>query len=267
MSLQYRFFRYALGIAAVLLPLAVANAATLADSDEQRIVDLVAANRILADQGVLDGFGHVSVRSLKNPKHFYMARSLAPAMVTKDDIMEFDENSVPIDQRGRDIASERFIHGEIFRARADVQAVVHSHSPAVLPFSVTDTPLKPLTHTSYFLGFDPVPVFDIRAAEGDDNKMLVSSAPTAAALAKTLGPRAVALMRGHGMVVVADTLPWVTFRAIYTQQNAQVEAEAQKLGKPNFLNRFEVNRADRVERHWDLWKAQAAAREIGRAHV
>ena len=239
-----------------------AVAAPAPDIDEQRIADLVTANHILADQGVLDGFGHVSVRSVKNPRHYYMSRSLAPAMVTKDDIMEFDDDSQPIDQRGRALASERFIHGEAYRARVDVQAVVHSHSPAVLPFSVSSVPLRPLIHTAYFLGFAPTPVFDIRDAEGADNKMLVNSAKTGAALAKTLGTRAVALMRGHGMIVVADTLPWVTSRAIYTQQNAQVELEALALGKPNFLNSYEVNRADRVGRHWELWAAQANAHAL-----
>jgi HCOMODA/2-hydroxy-3-carboxy-muconic semialdehyde decarboxylase len=237
-------------------------AAAMPDTDEQRIADLVSANRILADQGVLDGFGHISVRSVKNPKHFFMSRSLAPAMVTKADIMEFDENSAPIDQKGRDIASERFIHGEIYRARPDVQSVVHSHSHEVLPFTITDTPFRPVIHTAYFLGFDPVPVFDIRNVEGANNKMLVNTMPTAAALAKVLGTRSVALMRGHGLVVTADTIPWATFRAIYTQENAEVLLDALKLGKVNYLNQYEVNRADRVERHWDLWKAQAAQRGL-----
>src|SRR5262249_13311477 len=130
------------------------------------------------------------------------------------------------------------------------------------PFTVTNVPFRPLTHTAYFLGAEPTPVFDIRDAEGQDNKMLVNTAKTGAALAKVLGARAVALMRGHGMVVVADTLPWVTFRAIYTQENARVELQALQLGKPNFLNAFEVNRADRVERHWDLWAAQAKAHAL-----
>lgn len=250
---------------AALAMLALSVAAPVwaaADSDESRIADLVIASRILADQGVLDGFGHVSVRSVKNPKHFYMPRSLAPALVTRADIMEFDENSEPVDAQGRAIASERYIHGEAYRARPDVQAVVHAHTPSVLPFSVTKTPMKPLTHTAYFLGAEPVPVFDIRDAEGADNKMLVTSGKTAAALAKVLGARAVALLRGHGMIVVADSLPWVTFRAIYTKANAEIELEALKLGPVNFLNNFEVNRADRVERHWDVWTLAAKAHAL-----
>ncbi len=249
-------------IAALCLLTPMVRAASAPDTDVQRITDLIAANHILADQGVLDGFGHVSVRSVKNPKHFFMSRSLAPALVTPADIMEFDENSAPLDLKGREIASERFIHGEIYRVRPDVQTVVHSHSPAVLPFTITDTPFKPVIHTAYFLGYDPVPVFDIRNVEGADNKMLVNTAPTAAALAKVLGNHSVALMRGHGMVVTADTVPWVTFRSIYTQQNAQILLEALKLGKVNYLNQYEVNRADRVERHWDAWKLEAAARGL-----
>ncbi|HTI66415.1 MAG TPA: class II aldolase/adducin family protein [Caulobacteraceae bacterium] len=251
----------AVGAAALLLllaPIASAQAPAAADSDDQRIAELVVANHILADQGVLDGFGHVSVRSLKNPRHFFMARSVAPALVTRDDILEFDENSQPVDQRGRELYSERFIHGEILRVRPDVQSVVHSHSAAVLPFSVTKTPLKALIHVAYFLGTEPAPVFDIRDAEGQDNRMLVQSAKTGAALARTLGPRAVALMRGHGMAVAGGSVREAVFEAIYTQVNARIETEALKLGPPVFMNRFEVMRTERIARQWDLWASAVA---------
>ena len=249
-------------LAAALLALmarpAPAQAPTPPDTDVQRIAELVVANHILADQGVLDGFGHISVRSVKNPKHFFMARSRAPALVTRDDILEFDENSAPVDQRGRELYSERFIHGEIFRARPDVQSVVHSHSPAVLPFSLTNAPLKALIHVAYFLGTEPAPVFEIRDAEGDDNRMLVSNARSGAALAKTLGTRAVALMRGHGMAVAAaGGIREAVFFAVYTQANARIEAETMRLGTPVFMNRFEVTRTERISRQWELW-ARAA---------
>jgi ribulose-5-phosphate 4-epimerase/fuculose-1-phosphate aldolase len=237
-----------------------AASTAVADTDEQRIADLVVANHILADQGVLDGFGHISVRSVNNPKHFFMARSLAPALVTRSDILEFDENSAPIDQRGRELYSERFIHGEILRVRPEVQSVVHSHAAAVLPFSVTKAPLKALIHVAYFLGTEPAPVFEIRDADGQDNRMLVSTARSGAALARTLGGRSVALLRGHGMAVAGASIREAVFFAIYTQVNAQIELEALKVGQPEFMNRFEVMRTERITRQWDQWASHADAK-------
>ena len=235
------------------------------DSDDQRIDDLVIANHILADQGVLDGFGHISVRSMKNPKHFYMSQSRSAGVVTRDDIMEFDENSQPVDQRGRPMFGERFIHGEIYRARLDVQAVVHSHTPEVLPFGVIKQPMQAMIHMGAFIGATPVPVFEIRNVEGVKNQILVSNNKSGAALAKVLGNRNVVLMRGHGMSVVADNAPggparWVAFRAYYTQINARAEAEAIKLGgRPEFLNEYEVNRTDNIDRWWGNFAALAKA--------
>lgn len=227
----------------------------LPPTDEERIAQLVAASRILAHYGVLDSFGHVSFRSAKNPKHFFMPRARAAGLVTRDDILEFDENSEPIDLRGREIFSERYIHGEIYRARPDAQAVVHSHSPAVLPFGVTKAPLKALIHTAPFLGTEAAPVFEIREAEGEDNHILVNTVPTGALMAKKLGARAVVLMRSHGMAVVAPSIPEVVLRSIYTQENAKAELEALKLGTPVFMNRFEVRRRERMTRHWEFWVA------------
>src|SRR5439155_1509185 len=160
------------------------------------IEDLVAANRILADQGVLDGYGHVSVRHDRDPNRYLRSRSLGPALVTAADIMEWDLDSVPVDPRGRTGFIERFIHGEIYKARPDVLAVVHNHSPSVVPFGVTTAPLLPLYHMSAFLG-GGVPVFDIKKAAGESTDMLVKSPALGRALAQTLGARPVALMRGH----------------------------------------------------------------------
>jgi ribulose-5-phosphate 4-epimerase/fuculose-1-phosphate aldolase len=227
------------------------------DSDENRIADLIEANHILANESVLDGFGHVSVRSLTNPRHFYMACSRAPALVSRDDIMEFDERSQPVDQRGRKMYGERFIHGEIMAVRSDVNAVVHSHSPEVLPFSVTKAPFKALIHVAAFLGTTPAPVFEIRDAVGEDNGMLVNENRSGAALAKVLGDRPVVLMRGHGMSVVAENVKLVVLRAIYTQLNARIEAAALRLGEPNFLNAYEVLRTDPIDRPWEVWAADA----------
>ena len=232
--------------------------AAVADTDELRIADLIDGNHILANERVLDGFGHISVRSVKNPKHYYMARSRGPGLVEAADIMEYDEDSQPVDQRGREMYSERFIHGEIYRARPDVQSVVHSHSPAVMPFTVTKTPFQALTHVSGFLGVTPVPVYEIRDVTGPENNMLIRDAKTGSALAKTLGTRAVALMRGHGMAVAAaGGIREAVFFAVYTQANARIEAETMRLGTPVFMNRFEVTRTERISRQWELW-ARAA---------
>ena len=227
-------------------------------NEEQRIADLVMANHILADQDVLDSYGHVTVRSFKNPKHFLMSGNRAPALVTPEDIMEFDENSAPVDQRGRRIYNERFIHGEIFRVRPDVVAVVHSHAPDVLPFTVTnDVPLKALIHMAHFLGSEPVPIFDLDAVEGPNNNMLVLNPKSGAALAQKLGGRNVVLMRGHGMTVVGPNVRRATYNAVYTQVNARVEMDAVKLGRPKFLNEFEVQRVGQINRAWEAWANQA----------
>ena len=231
--------------------------APTADTDEHRIAELVQANHILANEHVVDGFGHVSVRSVRNPQHFYLARSRAPALVTAADIMEFDENSQPVDQKGRAMYSERFIHGEIFRARPDVIAVVHSHSADVIPFTVTNAPFRALVHVAGFLGATPVPIFEIRDVAGPQNDMLVRDAKTAAGLAKALGSRTVVLMRGHGMAVTGPSVPMAVLRAIYTQLNARIETEALKLGKPVFLNAAEAARIDPTDRPWEVWAADA----------
>lgn len=227
------------------------------DSEEQRIADLVTANHILADQGVLDSYGHVTVRSFRNPRHFLMSRNRAPGLVAAEDVMEFDENSLPVDQRGRQIYNERFIHGEIFRARPDVMAVVHSHAPDVLPFSVTDAPMKAMIHMAHFVGATPVPVFDLEAVEGPRNGMLVLNPRAGAALAQKLGNRNVVLMRGHGMTVVGANVRRATYNAIYTQINARAEMEALRLGHPKFLNEYEVQRVGQINRAWEAWADHA----------
>ncbi|MGB8843260.1 MAG: class II aldolase/adducin family protein, partial [Aliidongia sp.] len=173
--------------------------------DPAVLADLVVANHILSEQGALDAFGHVSIRHPTRPDRFLMSRSLAPALVTADDIMEFDLDGNPVDPRGRTSFLERFIHAEVYRARPDVQAVVHSHADAVIPFSVSTVPLRPVALVAAFLP-QPVPVFDSRAAAGATG-MLISTPALGHALAQALGTGSVALMRGHGMVVAASSLP------------------------------------------------------------
>jgi len=173
--------------------------------------------------------------------------------------MEFDERSEPVDQRGRKMYGERFIHGEVLAARPDVNAVVHSHSPDVLPYTVTKAPFKALIHMAAFIGAEAAPIFEIRDVLGDDNRMLVSENRTGAALAKVLGDRAVVLMRGHGMTVAAADVKLVVLRAIYAQLNARIEAAALRLGEPTFLNSYEVQRTDPVDRPWEVWAANVGA--------
>ncbi len=242
------------GVAACLAAVAAFGAAAASDPDEDRVSELVIANHVLADQGVLDGFGHITVRSAKNPDHYFMAVSRAPAIVKRADIVEFDDkDGAPVKPESRALYSERFIHGQIYRARPDVQSVIHAHTPEVLPFGVTKTPFRPVIHVAYFMGFDPVPVFEIRDADGEDNKMLVNNPKTGDALAKVLGQRSVVLMRGHGMTVVGGSIQEVVFRGVYTKVNAQVELEALRLGPPIFLNKFEVGRSERIVRQWEAW--------------
>src|SRR5437588_4846245 len=209
----------------------------MTDADPALIDDLVTANRILYDQGVVDGFGHVSGRHDSNPERFLLARSMAPGLVTAADMMEFDLAGEPVDPQGRTPYLERFIHSEIYKAHPEVMAIVHSHSPAVIPFGVVGTPLRPIYHMSSFLGAR-VPVFEIRDTGGPATDMLIRTPALGAALAKTLGNSAVALMRGHGDVVVGGSIQEVVFRAVYTEVNAKLEAEALRLGqgKVAFLN-------------------------------
>jgi ribulose-5-phosphate 4-epimerase/fuculose-1-phosphate aldolase len=225
----------------------------------QRIDDLVYANRILADQGVFDAFGHVSVRHDKNPALFLLSRNLAPALVTAKDILAHDLDGNPLEAGDRKPYLERFIHAAIYRARPDVNAVVHSHSPSIIPFGITNTPLRPVYHMSAFLGAG-TPVFEIRQAAGMTD-MLIRDNKLADALAKSLRENSVVLMRGHGDTVVGNSIPQVVYRAIYTEMNARLQAQAAALGTITFLSAEEASKAaaandGQVLRPWELWKAR-----------
>ena len=224
-----------------------------------QIEDLVAVSRILADHGVVDAYGHVSVRHERDPNRYLLSRSLAPALVTSDDIMEWDLDSTAVDPRGRIGFIERFIHGEIYKARPDVKAVVHNHSPSVIPFGVTSAPLQPIYHMSAFLG-GGVPVWDIKIAVGEATDMLVRTPAQGRALAQTLATRPVALMRGHGAVVVGETVQLAVFRSIYTEMNAKLQAQAMALGgavtylDPDEARNASQNVGGTISRPWELWK-------------
>jgi HCOMODA/2-hydroxy-3-carboxy-muconic semialdehyde decarboxylase len=232
--------------------------ASLPGVDPALLEDIAVGSRILADFGVVDGFGHVSARHPTNPNHFLMSRSLAPALVTADDIMEFDLDGNPVDARGRAVFLERFIHAEIYRARPDVMSVVHTHSPGVIPFSVSNVPLRAMYHNPSFLAVG-VPVWDIRKDFGDTS-MLVSNAAIGKSLAVALGDKPVVLMRGHGDVTVGPTVKMAVFRAYYTDVNAKLQAQALALGgEPNYLTPGEGAKADQtnfavMDRIWNLWR-------------
>jgi HCOMODA/2-hydroxy-3-carboxy-muconic semialdehyde decarboxylase len=253
----------AAGLAAALAAVARAQPAPPGEApDPQLVDDLVAANRILADQGVLDGFGHVSARHDKRPDRFLLARSMAPALVTAADLMTFDLDGAPTGGDTRAPYLERFIHSAIYRARPDIKAVVHSHSPSVLPFGVTKTSLKPIYHMAAFMGAGGVPVFDVREVSGPDNDLLIGSPELGRALAARLGQGLAVLIRGHGWVAAGASVRTAVLHAVYTEIDAKAETEALKLGPVTFLNAAEANKAaalnDRnADRPWAIWRARA----------
>jgi ribulose-5-phosphate 4-epimerase/fuculose-1-phosphate aldolase len=227
------------------------------------IADLATANHILFREGIVDAFGHVTVRHPFNPNHYLMARSMQPVFVTPRDIIEFDIESKPVAHDAPATSYERFIHGEIFRVRLDVMAIVHSHSPSVLPFSVSKTtPLRAICHTAGFLGAG-APIFEIRDFAGDSSNLLVQTSPLGAALAKTLGPSMAVLMRGHGFTVVGGSLYEAVYNAINTDLNARVEMDAVRLGGVSYLSEGEAAAVSKthnasLKRSWEVWAKRAA---------
>ena len=224
--------------------------------------DLAAASRILAAQGVVDGFGHVSMRHPSAPDRYLMARSIAPALVTPGDIIEYDLDSNPCNANGRGSFLERFIHGEIYQARPDIMSVVHSHSPSVIPFGLVPVPMRAMFHNAAFIAAG-VPVFDIREKFGATD-MLVSDGPKGVALAQVMGKRDIVLMRAHGSVACGSTLQTAVFRAVYTEVNARIQhwtAALAENGPVAVLDEEEGRLADVPNRTagtraWDLWRAQ-----------
>lgn len=229
--------------------------------DAQLIDDLVAANRILADQAVLDGWGHVSVRHPRDPTRYLLSRSRAPELVSADDIMEFDLDSNPVEGKGRPLYTERFIHGEIYKARPDVIAIVHTHAPALIPFGITKVPLKPVYHRSAFVSAG-VPVFEIRKSAGMTD-MLIRDQALGRALAKALGDHPAALMRGHGAVITGPSIQRVVGRSIFLPLNATLQMQAAALGGPvTYLDpeearKIEVREGYGLGRAWEAWKRKA----------
>ncbi|MFY9511128.1 MAG: class II aldolase/adducin family protein [Rubrivivax sp.] len=233
------------------------------------VADLVDANHILFQQGVVDAFGHASARHPDDPQRFLLARNVAPAQVQAGDIVEYAVAS------GEAVAAdaprpylERFIHSELYRARPEVMAVVHSHSSALLPFAVAaGARLQPVCHMCGFLGRG-APLFEIRDAAGDASDLLIRNRALGMALAAALGNANVVLMRGHGSTTVAESLRLAVYRAIYTELNAKLQLQAAALGPVVALTAGEAEAAreateGQVDRPWNLWRRQAASMRAG----
>jgi HCOMODA/2-hydroxy-3-carboxy-muconic semialdehyde decarboxylase len=225
---------------------------------DEHLEDLVIANRVLAHEGVVDGFGHVSMRHPERPDRFFMSRSRSPELVTRDDIMEFDLDCNPIDQRGRVMYGERPIHGAIFQARPDVGSVVHNHAHEVIPYSVTKSPMRQVIHTAGGMGAH-VPVWDIRDDFGETD-LLVRNLAQGLSLAGTLGTNAAVLMRGHGCAVVGNTVRDAVRIAVYLMVNARLQTESMRLGDVTFLSEGEMRQTAEMagsslssDRVWEYW--------------
>jgi ribulose-5-phosphate 4-epimerase/fuculose-1-phosphate aldolase len=238
--------------------------ASAGPADAKLIEDLVAAGRILADHGLLDGWGHVSVRHDKDPTRYLMARGLSAELVTAKDIIEFDLDSRPVDTHGLPMSAlftERYIHGEIYKARPDVIAVVHTHAPSLIPFGVTKVPLKPMYHRSAFIAFG-IPVFEIRGRAGMTD-MLIRNATLGRNLAEALGDHPAVLMRGHGAAITGPSLQRVVSRTIFLALNATLQVEAMRMGAPiTYMDLEEARKIEAREGHglaraWEGWKHKA----------
>ena len=233
--------------------------------DANLLDDLVAAYRILAEHRVIDAYGHVSMRSPDNPQRYFLARSLAPEAVQVEDLLEYDLDSSPIDPRGRESVRERFIHGEVYKARPEVMAVVHNHSPSTIPFGITGKALKPLLHMCASIGHS-VPLWDSHDKFGD-TALLVTDMKMGRDLAKRLAKGRTALMRGHGAVVGGFSIRHAVYVSIYLELNAKLQMQAMQMGKIKFLYKGEVDAVIArtssygINRAWENW-CRRAGREM-----
>jgi HCOMODA/2-hydroxy-3-carboxy-muconic semialdehyde decarboxylase len=227
--------------------------------------ELADANHILFDRGVVDAFGHVSLRHPKRADCFLLSRNMAPSLVTAGDILTFDLDYTEINGDPRPSYLERFIHGEIYRARPDVMAVVHSHSPSIVPFTVVrGVQLRPIYHMCGFLGCH-TPTFEIRACVGEASDLLVRDRALGEALAASLGAQNFVLMRGHGSTAVGTTLRQAVYRAVFAEMGARMQAAAMQLGEVTYLTEAEAAAAaatndGQINRAWGLWLSEANSR-------
>ena len=223
--------------------------------------ELVTANRVLAREGIVDSFGHISVRHPDNPQRFLLSRARAPDCIEETDIIEFTLDGTAIDAQGRVPYLERFIHGAVFEARPDVNSVVHNHSPSVIPFSITNKKLKPLLHMCANIGHD-VPVWDIHDKFGD-TALLVENMDMGRDLARAMGAGRTLLMRGHGATVLAGSIRHAVYISIYLEVNAILQMQAMAMGDIKFLTPGEVDAVIArtgpysINRAWENWCRRA----------
>ena len=238
------------------------------DALERACLEIAQASHILFALNVLDAFGHVSCRSPERSDHFLMSRNRAPALVESLDVIEHDLDGQPISQPDARVFLERFIHGEIYRARPDVRAVVHSHCLSVLPFTVVaDARLRPISHVCGFLA-DVGRPFDVADHDGDATDLLIRDSRLGRALASHLGSSKIVLMRGHGFTAVGETVAQAVYRAVYTGVNSQIQLAAGQLGTPRFLSAGEAAAGERsvlsqINRVWELWVWMYGGGEVG----
>jgi ribulose-5-phosphate 4-epimerase/fuculose-1-phosphate aldolase len=224
--------------------------------------DLVAANRILAREGILDAYGHVSVRDPEHPDRYILSRARSPELVDDTDLFEFALDGTPLQEMSGPPYVERFIHGAVYEARPEVMAVCHNHLISILPFSIsTDTKLRPVIHSGRSLGRAEVPVWDIAEESGPETDLLVRNMDQGRSLSRTLGDGAVALMRGHGSVVAGGSASQVVQACVSMDRNARVQMEALRLGGIVPLSEGEIAHAGRRlasdNRAWEYWKRRA----------
>jgi len=237
--------------------------------DSEPIADLVLAYKILVNEAVLDSFGHISSRSVANPEHFLLPRAMPPSLVEADDVLEFSvATSQPLDPRGRRVNGERYLHGEIYKVRPDVNAIVHSHSQAVIPFSLTGVALRPVIVQAGFMPLR-VPNFEIRDVRGNGRGMQITDKERGAALAKTLADSPLALLRGHGDVVVGSSVKQAAVFAAYTDINARMQAQALQIDRnivvmdaPELFEPYEFD----INRPWENFR-QKLISDTARARI
>jgi ribulose-5-phosphate 4-epimerase/fuculose-1-phosphate aldolase len=255
-----RMLSAALTIAAGCVAAHAQTGAAAADTNEARIEDLVTASHILANEGILDSFGHATVRSVTDPTHFFMPRAMPPALVSRADIVELDLDCKPVTPNAPRLNGERYIHCEVYKARPDVQSVIHTHDMAVLPFGLTGTPLRPVLAQSGFLPKE-TPLFEVRDAYGPtaaERGVLVLNSALGKALAAKLGNNPVVLMRGHGETVVGRSVKEAAVRTIYTNLNARAQMAAMALSsKFVVLDDAELaafEKEERPDRPWENYR-------------
>ena len=238
---------------------------------ESAVRDLVVANRILAHEGVVDAYGHVSIRNPANPERFLLSCSRSPELVQQSDIMEFELDGSPAVDDHRQPYLERFIHGAVYEARPDINAVVHSHAEDVLPFGIAPTPLRPVIHSGGFLG-KSAPVWDIAEKFGATN-LLVVNMEQGRDLADCLDQDRVVLMRGHGFAASGLTLIDVVRTSVYLPKNARVLMNALLLGGAKYLSPEEIEKrlemdtgASEALRAWQYWAIRAGCADLLEGH-